>query len=375
MPIINYVTKVHFDFGAIGEIAGELRAAGVYRPLIVTDAGIEGAGLLGKVRAVLERPEDAVVFSETPSNPTEAAARAAAEIYAQADCDGLLAVGGGSPLDLAKSVAILTCYDSPLEAFAFNTAGINVFDKPLPPVFAVPTTAGTGSEVGTASLMTFTSGRKAAILSPAILPRVSFCDPDLTVGLPPFLTAATGMDALSHCVETFLSPRINPPADAIALDGLRRGFGAIERATGDGSDRAARHDMMMAAMQGAMCFQKGLGAVHSMSHPLGSLGHHHGTLNAILLPIVLRYNAAQVPQKMDRIAEAIGADDGTTVAESFRALNARLGIPASLGALGVTPDDLIPLPDMSLIDGAHQTNPRAIDRAAYVDLYAQALAG
>jgi 4-hydroxybutyrate dehydrogenase len=181
------------------------------------------------------------------------------------------------------------------------------------------------------------------------------------------------MDAVAHCIETFLSPRVNPPAYAIALDGLARAVANLERAVSDGADRQARWHMMMAAMQGALCFQKGLGAVHSMSHPLGSLGYHHGTLNAVLLPHVLAFNAPATTEKTPRLAQSLGLSHGTTPAEAIAALNARIGMPESLGAMGVTEQDLGGMAEMSLIDGAHATNPRPLDLEAYRGLYRQAL--
>lgn len=373
MALINYITKVHFDFGAVEQLPAELQLNAVRRLLIITDKGVEDAGITGAVTKHLAGLRSVAVFNGTPGNPTEAAARSALSVYREHDCDGIVAVGGGSPIDLAKSVAILVNHDAPLEQHAFNNVGIASFPSALPPVFAVPTTAGTGSEVGAASLMTFDSGRKAAIASPQLIPKASICDPELTLGLPPGLTAATGMDAISHCVETYLSPRINPPAEAIGLDGLRRGFANIERSVRDGSDRDARWNMMMAAMQGALCFQKGLGAVHAMSHPLGSLGLHHGTLNAILLPIVVEYNSAYVGDKFGQLRAAIGQAEGADAAGVFRELNRRLQIPASLRKLGVSEADLKGLAELSMIDGAHGTNPRPMQIEDYRKLYTAAL--
>lgn len=373
MTLINYVTRINFDFGALAQLPDELAFVGGQRPLIVTDKGVVAAGLLERLQDALGTVRDAPVFDETPSNPTESAAIKGAALFEAEGCDCLVAIGGGSPMDLAKSIAILSRYKQPLEDFAFNRAGINFFDKPMPPIIAVPTTAGTGSEVGSGSLMTYESGRKSAILSPMLIPRVALCDPELTMGLPPNLTAATGMDAISHCIETYLSPRINPPAEAIGLDGLERGLSALERAVENGQDRDARWQMMMTAVQGAMCFQKGLGAVHSMSHPLGALGLHHGTLNAIFMPVVLDFNAPEITDKLDVMGRRLGLGAGETLADRIRALNKSIGIPDNLSALGVSESDLEGLPDLSLIDGAHQTNPRDISRDEYQDLFRQAL--
>ncbi len=194
---------------------------------------------------------------------------------------------------MAKAVALLVAHPPPLAQYAMVEGGVARITPAVAPLIAIPTTAGTGSEVGRGGLITLADGRKLGLVSPHLIPKVAICDPELTLGLPPLLTAATGMDALAHCLETFLSPRVNPPAEAIALDGLGRAARHIERAVSDGADREARWQMMTASMEGAMAFQKGLGAVHAMSHPMGALREpslHHGTLNAVVLPAVLRFN-------------------------------------------------------------------------------------
>lgn len=203
------------------------------------------------------------------------------------------------------------------------------------------------------------------------MPKVAICDPELTFGLPPVLTAATGMDAMAHCIETFLSPLVNPPAEAIALDGLAKAAGHIERATRDGQDREARWNMMMAAMEGALAFQKGLGAVHALSHPLGALHElrlHHGTLNAVLLPGVIRFNAPAVGDKLARLASAMGLAAGADVAQAITELNARLGIPAGLKAMGVPREALPGIAAAALKDHCHATNPRLAAEADYLQL-------
>jgi alcohol dehydrogenase class IV len=247
---------------------------------------------------------------------------------------------------------------------------------PSAPLAAVPTTAGTGSEVGRAALLTLDDGRKLGFIGPHIIPQVAICDPELTLGLPPYLTAATGMDALTHCIEVFLSPRVNPPADAIALDGAGRAMRNIERATAEGSDRDARWQMMMASLQGGMGFQKGLGAVHAMSHPLGGLAQpvlHHGTLNAVILPAVLRFNADYVDDKYQRLAAAMGLAPESDLASTIEDLNRRLGLPASLREIGVS-DDVIPgMVEGALADHSNATNPRPISTEDYQALFAAAM--
>src|SRR4051812_31550645 len=237
MSLITYLTTIRFDFGALQGLANDLSELGIKAPLIIADEGIERAGLLDRLKAALPARQDAPAFTKTPTNPTEGAVLAALDLYRSNGCDGLIAIGGGSPIDLAKGVALLSTHDGPLEHYAAILGGIPRITSAVAPVIAVPTTAGTGSEVGRAALITLEDGRKLGFISPYLIPKRAICDPELTLGLPPRLTAATGMDAITHCVETFLSPRINPPAEAIALDGLVRALNNIEQAVAQGSDR------------------------------------------------------------------------------------------------------------------------------------------
>lgn len=375
MAEITYLTRIVFDDGAIdrlGDLCADLRIA---RALLVTDQGIVRAGLAQRALDPLGS-RHAATYDQTPSNPTEAAVLEALAIYREADCDGIVAIGGGSSIDLAKAVALLATHEPPLARYAAIEGGIARITKPTAPLIAIPTTAGTGSEVGRAALVTLEDGRKLGIISPRMIPDIALCDPGLTVGLPPSLTAATGMDALTHCIETFLSPRVNPPADAIALDGAGRAMAWIERAVADGSDREARWQMMMASLQGGLCFQKGLGAVHSMSHPLGSLKEpvlHHGTLNAVILPAVLRYNAGHVGDKYRRLAQAMGLDAEADLADAIAGLNARLGLPPNLRAMGVSEAVLPRMVDGAVADHSTATNPRPVERTDFERLFAEAM--
>ena len=375
MATINYLTTIEFDFGAVAKAADFARSVGMTRPLLVTDPGLAKGPVLARVREVLA-PLGPALFDGTPQNPDEAAVDAAVAIYRDQRCDGVIALGGGSPIDLAKAVALLATHPGPLEQYAVILGGLSKITARIAPMIAIPTTAGTGSEVGRAALVTLRDGRKLGFISPFMIPKVALCDPELTLGLPPRLTAATGMDALTHCIETFLSPRVNPPADAIALDGAMRAATWIRRAVADGADRDARWNMMMASLQGGLTFQKGLGAVHSMSHPLGGLKEpllHHGTLNAVILPAVLRYNRDHAAAKMQALERALTLPPGEDLASFVERLNADLGLPPSLRAMGVTDAMIGPMVEGAMKDHSTATNPRPLDRGDFEHLFRQAL--
>ena len=375
MSLISYLTTIRFEQGALAALHEDVAELGVTRPLIVTDRGIAASGILARVEQAFEAGSFEV-FLDTPPNPTEEAVEAALEVYRAHRCDGLVAVGGGSSIDLAKGVALLAGHSPPLEGYAAILGGIPRITDKVAPLVAVPTTAGTGSEVGRAALITLRDGRKLGFISPHMIPNKAVCDPELTLGLPPGLTAATGMDALTHCIETFLSPRVNPPAEAIALDGAGRAARWLETAVADGSDAQARWEMMMASLEGGLTFQKGLGAVHAMSHPLGGLKEpvlHHGTLNAVILPAVLRFNAGHVGDKYDRLAVALGLEPDGDLAGFIEDLNARLGLPEGLRAMGVTDSMLPEMVEGALADHSSATNPRPAEKADYERLFAEAM--
>jgi len=358
--IITYLTKVRFGPGAVRELEEELALLGIERPLIVTDPGIAAAGLEAEVIAGGGLTDDNPVFVDTPQNPTEEAVEAALTFLGEADADGIVAVGGGSSIDLAKGVALLATHPGPLEPYAAIRGGVARIG-PVLPLIAIPTTAGTGSEVGRATLITLRNERKLGFVSPHLIPRCAIVDPALAFTLPPGLTAATGMDAISHCVETFLSPRNNPPADAIALDGLARAWRALPRAVSDGHETEPRTEMAMAALEGAMAFQKGLGAVHSTSHALGGLKAyrlHHGTLNAVMMPAVLAYNAPACAEKYARIRSAVGLPPDADLPEAFAAMTRALGLPVTLSEMGVSADVIPTAAQWSEEDHSTPSNPR-----------------
>ena len=378
MSFIHYVTQIQIDFGALALLKAECERVGIGRPLIVTDAGVKAVGILDKALAALPGFKVSV-FDQTPSNPTEAAVRAAALIYQQEGCDGLIALGGGSSIDCAKGVAIAATHEGPLKTYATIEGGSSRITARVAPLIAVPTTAGTGSEVARGAILIVDDGRKLGFHSWSLVPRAAICDPELTLGLPPVLTAATGMDAVAHCMETFMAGAFNPPADGIALDGLARGWAHIERATRNGQDREARLNMMSASMQGAMAFQKGLGCVHSLSHSLGGVNPrlHHGTLNAMFLPAVVHFNAAaesvQKENRLHRMAQAMGLQSGSDIPQAIKDMNARLGLPTGLAAMGVTPGLFDQVINGALADHCHQTNPRIASPEEYRQLLADSL--
>jgi hypothetical protein len=373
MAFIYYVTQIQFDFGAVKLLKQECDRVGITRPLIVTDPGVKAAGVLQKALDAL--PGMAVtVFDQTPSNPTEAAVRAAVEVYKANKCDGLIAVGGGSAIDCAKGAAIAATHEGPLTRYATIEGGSALITDKVAPIIAVPTTSGTGSEVARGAIIIVDDHRKLGFHSWNIVPKAAICDPELTFGLPPRLTAATGMDAIAHCMETFMSAAINPPADGIGLDGLERGWAHIERATKNGQDREARFNLMSASMEGAMAFQKGLGCVHSLSHSLGGVDPrlHHGTLNAMFLPAVVRFNASaesvKKDRRLERMAHAMGLKSAGDIPDAIRDMNARLDLPPGLAAMGVQREWFEKIIDGAMADHCHKTNPRIATREDYREM-------
>jgi 4-hydroxybutyrate dehydrogenase len=378
MSTILYLTQIQIELGAIALLEAECARLLIQRPLVVTDPGIVAVGLLDTLRQHA-RNIPLAVFDGTPANPTEAAVRAGAAKFREQACDGIIAFGGGSSIDCAKGIAIAVAHPGPLKTYATIEGGSPLITDTMPAIVAIPTTAGTGSEVARGAIIIVDDGRKLGFHSWHLLPKSAICDPLLTVGLPPLLTAATGMDAIAHCMETFMAAPFNPPADGIALDGLARGWKHIEQATRNGSDENARLQMMSASMQGAMAFQKGLGCVHSLSHSLGGLNPrlHHGTLNAMFLPAVINFNASAssvvAENRLHRMANAMGLSSGTDVSAALTDMNQRLGLPTGLAALGVSSAHFEAIIQGAVADHCHKTNPRPASADDYRDMLAQAM--
>ncbi|SFP18145.1 iron-containing alcohol dehydrogenase [Tranquillimonas alkanivorans] len=358
----SYPTPVRFGAGRIAEIAEACRAAGMSKPLLVTDKGLAGMDITARTLDLLDKAGlGRAMFSDVDPNPNEKNVEAGLAVLRDGGFDGVVAFGGGSGLDLGKTLAFMAGQTRPL--WDFEDIGdwwTRADASRILPIVAVPTTAGTGSEVGRAGVITNSeTHEKKIIFHPKMLPAVVICDPELTVGMPKHITAGTGLDAFAHCVEAFCSPHYHPMSQGIALEGMRLVKEYLPRAYADGADIEARAHMMSAAAMGATAFQKGLGAIHALSHPIGAHHHtHHGTTNAVVMPAVLRFNRPAAEGVLDRAAAYLGIEGGY---EGFCAfvdeLNASLGIPRTLTELGVTDPDLDVLTKSALTDPSVGGNP------------------
>ncbi len=366
-----FPTRVVFGPGARAKLGEEVARLGLSRPLVVTDAGVRAAGVLDE--ALGAAGSGWPVFDAVSANPVGDEVHAGAALYRSERCDGVVAVGGGAPMDVGKLVRLAVTHDRPLQEFDDAIGGGDLVRGPLPALVCIPTTSGTGSEVGRSGVVTLPeTGRKTVIFAPPLLAAVAICDPELTVGLPARPTAATGMDALTHGIESYLSVGRHPMADAIALECVRLVARSLRRAVTNGRDLDARSDMMAAAMMGAVAFQKGLGVCHALAHPLSSVaGLHHGLANALMLPHALRFNASAVPERMADVAQALGmGPDAAVAVEKFRS---DVGLPDRLTACGVTPALLDALADGAQSDGCLAGNPRPATREELRAMYEGAM--
>ena len=365
----SYPTQIKFGVGRITELAAQCRAVGLKKPLLVTDKALAALPITA---AALDSLDAAglgrAVFSDVDPNPDETNMADGIAAYLAGGHDGVICFGGGSALDLGKMIALMAHQDMGLSVWDLEDVDdwyTRADAGKIAPIIAVPTTAGTGSEVGRAGVLTnAATHRKKIIFHPKLMPAVTICDPALTVGMPRFITAGTGMDALAHCLEAYCSPFYHPMSQGIALEGMRLVFENLPLVYADPTNLDARAHMMAAAAMGATAFQKGLGAIHSLSHPVGAVyGTHHGTTNAVVMPMVLDYNRAEIETRLDAAAAYLGIKGGFAgFREQVMKLRALLDIPANLTAMGVKAADLDRLTDMALEDPSCGGNPKLMTR-------------
>jgi len=376
----SFPTRILFGCGAVRQLPQCLQEVGVRRPLVVTDPGVRTTPAFDAVAGVLDQAAVPYqVFAGVHGNPTEDDVLEASEAYRSAACDSVIGLGGGSALDVAKAVVVKARHAEPLTELEAQARGYERMTGPYDPILAIPTTAGTGSEVGRSSVITcHRLGRKIIIFSPWLMPKRAILDPELTVGLPPALTAATGMDAFTHCLESWTCPVFHPLCDAIAIHGLELIVCYLERATRDGRDLEARGYMQVAATMGAIAFQKDLGAAHSLAHPLSTeFGLNHGLANALCLPAVMRFNLETATPHYARLAAIFGAPVHTmTPAQAaaravteVEAFIDRLSITRGLRHHGVPRESLGPLSVKAFEDPCHRTNIRPCSQADLLGLY------
>ncbi|MBC8022771.1 MAG: iron-containing alcohol dehydrogenase [Burkholderiales bacterium] len=371
----SFPTTIHFGPGARKLVAEHLKQQGVKRPLIVTDKGLAALPILKDFSDSLSGLA-MNVYPGVFGNPTKQQVADGVKAFKAHKADAVIGFGGGAALDVAKAVALMAVHEGDVLEYAWDHPNVRPIRNALPYFVALPTTSGTGSEVGRSAVISHDETHvKKIIFNPVLLARAVFADPELTVDLPAGVTAATGMDALTHNVESYLSPAYHPLCDGIALEGARIAAHALERAVKTPKDIDARSDMMMSSMMGAIAFQKDLGAVHSCAHALGTVNDmHHGLANGIMIDHVMRFNLDAAGKKMAELARVCGA--GST-AESFVewlvALKSRIGIPARLGGKGVTPNHIAKLVEIAVNDTCHQTNPKPVSAADFEKIFTQAL--
>lgn len=380
----TFPTTVLFGAGRISELPDVLKAAGIKHPLFVTDPGLARLPVVADTLAILDKAGVSYgVFSDVKPNPVESNLESGIAVFREGGHDGVIAFGGGSALDLGKLVAFQSGQTRPV--WDFEDIGdwwTRADASKIAPIIAVPTTAGTGSEVGRAAVVTNEETHtKKVIFHPKMLPVTVIADPELTVGMPPYITAGTGMDALAHCLEAYCAPGYHPMADGIAVEGMRLVFENLPKAFADGKDLTARAHMMSAAAMGATAFQKGLGAIHSLSHPVGALyDTHHGMTNAVFMPYVLAFNRPAIEERIARLAAYIGISGGFDgFMDAVMKLRKDLGVPDTLIGLikDLDMDDarMSQIADMAIVDPTAGGNPVPLTKEAAITLLDQALTG
>ncbi len=373
----SFPTTIHFGAGARKLLGEHLASQGLKRPLIVTDKGLAALPLIAELSADLTKAGlTPATYGGIWGNPTGSQVMNGAAAYKTHNADCVVGVGGGAALDVAKVVGLMATHPGDVMEYVWDHPQVRPINQPLPHFVALPTTSGTGSEVGRSSVISEeTSHVKRVVFSPLILAKVVFADPELTLGLPPQVTAATGMDALTHNVESYLSPAYHPLCDGIALEGTRIAARALVKAVKEPGNLQARADMMMSSMMGAIAFQKDLGAVHSCAHALGTVCDlHHGLANALMIEPVMSWNREAVPGKFDELAHAAGiSGGGAAFVPWLKSVKSQIGIAASLSAVGVKSEHLPRLVQIATADICHQTNPRPCTAADFERLFTQAL--
>jgi alcohol dehydrogenase class IV len=366
-----FPTTIHFGPGARKLVAEHLAGVGCKRPLIVTDKGLAALPVLAEFRGTLSGLEVGV-YSGVQGNPVASQVRAGVDAYRAHRADSVIGFGGGAALDVAKVVALMAVHAGDVLEYAWDHPKVRPIEKALPHFVALPTTAGTGSEVGRSSVISEDDTHiKRIVFSAAILAKAVFADPELTLALPASITAATGMDALTHNIESYLSPAYHPLCDGIALEGVRIAARALPVAVREPGNLDARSSMLMASMMGAIAFQKDLGAVHSCAHALSTVADlHHGLANGVMIDHVMRFNRPAAEAKMAELARVAGVPD---LISWLTDLKREIGIPANLGLLGVQREQIPRLVEVALADICHQTNPRACSKRDFEQLFAAAL--
>ena len=377
--------RIEFGDGAIQNLGEHVKAFGSKKPLLVSDAGVINAGILAKAIDALNASDlPSATYSDIEPNPTDLSITDGVEAYTSEACDVVIAVGGGSVMDAAKAIRLLTTHPPPLEPYYADVGGIERIRGDMPPLICVPTTAGTGSEVSQGSIITDTSlnttdrWRKRAIVTPFNMSNIALLDPGITLGMPPALTAATGMDAITHGIEAYVATKYHPIAEGVALQALRMLSANIQKVYHDGSDVTARGEMLLGSCMAAFSFQKGLGAVHSLAHQLSTDAPiPHGVANAILLPPVMEFNFSHATKKYAEVARALGIDthgmDNSEAAhaaiDKIKAFNAELNMPTGLGDAGLDQAKIPKLGADAMLDHCHKFNPRVCTEADMVALF------
>ncbi len=374
----NFPTIIRFGVGAIAELAPHLSEQGLKRPLVVTDPLVAGLPFFQEIMDGLKKAGLAVtVYSDMHKNPVKSDVVSGKAAFAGNGCDCIVGIGGGVALDVARAIALAINHHRDLFDYDDLIGGDQYVTEEVPYFVTVPTTSGTGSEVGRSAIIADdVTHQKKILFSPKLLAKRVFADPALTVGLPPFVTAATGMDALTHNMEAYIAKNYHPMCDGIALQGIKLIGGSIEKATHDGQNLEARADMLLASLMGAVAFQKGLGVVHSLAHPLSQLlDTHHGLANAVNLPYGMKFNLGGFESRFEDMAHAFGIKNGNgnqLIDELFK-LNTRLGLPTTLSGIGVREEHLEQLSDLAFADFCHPNNPKPVSRSDFRKIYGEAL--